>query len=179
MNRNRREYRLLLIIIAAVVLIGWFISSRTPELDIVYPPGASTLQDKDFVVDGKNGSFTVGSSSFEDIIALYPAGSNLGSSTVYQPESIDCLFTFTKHENILKVVHISSPEFCTMRGIKVGDSFHNAIIPAYGHNYGYAKLPGTAEDFDAVYGDDSGNIVFQVRNNQVTKMILQHQISNI
>ena len=94
-------------------------------------------------------------------------------STIYRPDNLDCLLTFTEEENILHKAHINDPGLCTSRGIKLGDSM-TRVVDTYGKNYASVFESGNQKDIDMVYGYDNNNsIVFQIRNNKVNKIILQ------
>lgn len=169
-----KEYRLVVIIVIVAALIGLIAVFSQDKLVTVYPQQFVMLTDDDFRLATSQGIVNVGQSNWDEVTALYPEGKALGMSTIFSPNDLDCLFTFTKHENILHRVHIQTPNISTSRGSKVGDAFEN-VIALYGQNYAYVYSRGHRDDFDAVYGSDNNrSIIFQVRGNKVTKIILQN-----
>lgn len=174
MTSNQKQYALLLSLVAVVVAFALWTASRAPELQIEIPQGVNVIQAADMRVTTDQGTVMVGESTSQEVAALFPAGKTLGMSTVYYDQSRGCTFTFTKLDK-LKVMHIENPALMTARGIKVGDPFDPAVTDAYGPNYGYAKKPGASGDIDAAYGDNDGGVIFQVRDNIVTKIILQKE----
>ena len=174
MTSNARQWVLLISLVSVVIAFGLWTASRSPELEIQLPQGANLIQADDMVIATAQGKVTVGESTPEEVAALFPTGKTLGMSTVYYDQQQGCTFTFTKLDR-LKVMHIESPSLVTARGIKVGDRFDPTVIEAYGPNYGFARKPGAVGDIDAAYGDNHGAVIFQVRNNIVTKIILQKE----
>jgi len=174
MTSNARQYVFLISLVSIVIAFGLWTASRSPELEIQLPQGANTIQPDDMVITTAQGRIEVGESTSQEVAALFPSGKTLGMSTVYYDQQQGCTFTFTKLDK-LKVMHIENPALATARGIKVGDRFDPTVIQAYGPNYGFAKKPGASGDIDAAYGDNHGGVIFQVRNNMVTKIILQKE----
>lgn len=174
MNSQGKQYIPLLIIVAVVLAFGLWTASRSPELHIQKPPGDNVITAEDMKINTGQGVVAVGDSNSEQVASLFPAGKNLGMSTIYYDQSQGCTFTFTKRDK-LKVMHIENPNLSTARGIKVGDTLDPTIIKAYGVNYGYAKKPGNNRQIDVAYGDNDGCVIFQVRDNIVTKIILQKE----
>lgn len=175
-NFIKKEYTKIALLIIIAAIIGLVVRFTQPELEIDYPEQDTVLSRNDFTVNCGNGEITVGVSSWEQVTALFPGGENLGLSTIYRPPAQDCLLQFTEDENILNKMHISSDRYMTSRGVKVGDPFSVAES-----NYGpdYAKIMSKEKPgyFEAVYGSgNNNNIVFQVRDNKVVKIILQHEI---
>lgn len=168
------QYLIIIAIVGAVYAFGFYIANNQDPLEIVYPSEDTILENNDFLVEFASGTLNIGSSSWEEVVQVLPQGKMLGMSTIYSPEDIDALLTFTEEENILCKLHISDPNIVTSRNVKAGDPF-SKVIEEYGPNYASVSKQGNKVDFDAVYGTDNGNsIVFQVRNNIVNRIVLQH-----
>lgn len=174
-NFLRKEYVMVIFLVIIAAIIGLAVRFSQPGIEIVYPEQDTELAVQDFVIKTENGEITIGVSSWEEVVSLFPAGEMLGLSTIYRPAAGDCLFTFTEDENILNKMHIDTDHYITNRGIKVGDSF-SAIEKQYGMNYARVISKEKPDYFEAVYGTEN-NIVFQIQNNHVEKIILQHDIS--
>jgi hypothetical protein len=174
MTSNQRQYVILLMLVALVVVFGLWTASQAPELQVRIPSGGNDIQASDMQIRTASGLVVVGESDSQQVAALFPDGKALGMSTVYFDRSQGCTFTFTKMDK-LKVMHIENPGLATWRGIKVGDTLDPAVIAAYGPNYGYAKKPDSHQAIDVAYGDNDGGVIFQVRDNVVTKIILQKE----
>lgn len=175
MTSNQRQYVLVVSLVALVVAFGLWTASRAPELQVQIPHGANNIQAQDMQVATAAGVVTIGESTSQEIAALFPGGKTLGMSTVYYDQGQGCTFTFTKQLDKLKVMHIENPQLSTARGIRVGDNFDPTVIAAYGSNYGYAKKPSSNHEIDIAYGDNDGGVIFQVRDNVVTKIVLQKE----
>lgn len=174
MTSNQRQYVLVLSLVAIVVAFGLWTASRAPDLQVQIPKGQNDIQSGDMQVQTSSGTVTVGESTPDEIAAQFPNGKTLGMSTVYFDQSQGCTFTFTKLDKLM-VMHIENPQLSTARGIKVGDTLEPAVIMAYGADYGYAKKPGSNQVIDVAYGDNNGAVIFQVRDNVVTKIIIQKE----
>ena len=173
MNHFRREYIYVIIIIITVFVIGAVIAATKPGLEIIYSKEILILEASEYIIEVPEGSIQVGSTHYDEIVKLFPEGHILGRSTIYSPDNLDCLFTFTKKENILNKVHITTDTIKTARGIQVGDPL-DAVIKAYGPDYSWVYEKKNPQDFDMVYGHDNNNsIVFQIRDNIVSKIVLQ------
>lgn len=170
----KNQYLIIIAIVIAVYAFGFYIASNQEPLDIVYPTEDTILENNDFLVEFANGKLAIGSSSWEEVVQVFPEGKMLGMSTIYSPANIDALLTFTEDENILCILHISDPSITTSRNVKTGDTF-SKVVEEYGPNYASVSKAGNKVDFDAVYGtDNGGSIVFQVRNNVVNRIVLQN-----
>jgi len=172
-NLDKKEYRIVLLIVAFAAIIGFISSSHRSKLEVVYPEQNAILTDQDFRIETNNGILQIGNSCFDEVKSIFPEGQILGMSTIYKPKTLDCLLTFTEDENILHKMHINTPVLNTSRGVKVGDPFAKAV-EKYGKDYAYVKLSGKAGDFDAVYGNND-NIIFQVRKNSIVKIVLEKE----
>ncbi len=171
----KKEYLYVSLVIIVVISIAVLVGSRSPKVDTVYPEERLVLQMEDFVVKTDNHKLTVGQTNYDQAIKIFPDIKKLGGSTVYHPEAFPMYLTFSEDENILIAVHIFGEEAATSRGISVGDSPDKAV-QQYGKNYVRFSLkdPGN-EDYDMLYGENNGNtVIFQVRNNSITKIIIQH-----
>lgn len=174
---QKREYRSVLLLVIAIGIAAFFIARARPELQIVYPEQDTILSQEDFSVNINGQVLELGSESRDRVIEVLPEGKMLGRSTIYQLDDPYCLLTFTRDEDILVKVHIESPEIPTQRGNKVGDPF-SAVQQKYGEYFTWVSKSGQEEDFDAIYGSDNENsITFQVRQNKVSRIILQKELS--
>jgi len=172
-QHKKEFFGVLLIVLLAVVVGLWLISDR-PVVEIIKAEKEMFLDKEDFYVSTDNGTIKVGESSWEDIKKLFPGGKMLGMSTIYQSKDGDCLFTFSEDENLLVIMHIESGDYATARGIKIGDSFAR-ISEKYGPDCARVIMPNKAEDFDLVYGGED-NIVFQIRDNVVKRIVLEKEL---
>jgi hypothetical protein len=172
-QRDRREIMVIVVIIVAVACLGLSVAGSRDKLNIHYPDQFAVLDDQDFQLDWRSHLVELGSTPGETVMKHYPYGSMLGISTIFSLNTDDILFTFTEDENILHRAHIDNPNLPTFRGIRVGDSFDVAIAK-YGQQYAWVDN-GNTEDFDAVFGDDNSRcIVFQVRQGQIVRIVLQN-----
>lgn len=170
---NRMQYLIVIAIVIIVYTFGFSIANDREPLDIVYPSQNTILSSNDFSVNFAEGQVTVGSTEWDEVMKIIPRGKTLGMSTIYKPENSDDLLSFTKHENILCKMHISDNIVSTNRGIKVSDPF-SKVVEVYGIDYAYAAKKGATDNFDIAYGaEHSDCIFFQIRDNQVSKIILQ------
>ncbi|MDD3852100.1 MAG: hypothetical protein PHD40_00415 [Syntrophomonadaceae bacterium] len=169
----RKEFTVVIIIAVLVFIFGVYISQNQAKLVTEYPQQSIELEDTDFMFTYNNNTLKIGSSASADVLKVFPHGEILGLSTIYSPNDLDCLFTFTEHSDILHKMHISDDQIITARGAKVGESF-DSVVDKYGQSYASVHKVDNLHDFDAVYGNDNNRcIVFQVRGGLVTKIILQ------
>lgn len=175
-NFIKKEYTKIAVLIIVAAVIGLVVRFTQPGIEIDYPEQDTILSMDDFTVNYGNGQVTVGVSSWDQVTALFPGGESLGLSTIYRPPAEDCLLQFTEDENILNKMHISSEHFTTSRGVKVGDAF-SVAESTYGPDCAKIKSKEKPDYFEAVYGSgNNNNIVFQVQDNKVVKIVLQHDI---
>lgn len=174
-NFIKKEYAIVVIVIVIAAVIGLAVRFSQPGIEIVYPEQNTELAVQDFLIKTEQGDISVGVSSWEQVTALFPEGEMLGLSTIYRPAANDCLFQFTEDENILNKMHINTDYFITNRGVKVGDSFSDVQIQ-YGLNCATVTSKNKPDYFEAIYGGEN-NIVFHIQNNNVIKIIIQHNIS--
>ncbi|HZK43568.1 MAG TPA: hypothetical protein VFC73_04700 [Syntrophomonadaceae bacterium] len=171
--KKRNQYLIVIAIIVLVYSFGFYIAKNQEPLEVTYPNEDAILDNEDFMINFPDGKLAVGLSDWFEVENVLPEGKMLGMSTVYSPKDIDCLLSFTKKENILYKLHLENTDIITNRNIKTGDPF-SKVIDAYGPNYSSVSKKGNKNNFDATYGaDNNNNIVFQVRNNVVNKIILQ------
>lgn len=176
MNARRKEYAIIAAILIVTGAIGLAVRFTQPEVVINYPAQDAVLSMDDFTIKKDSGEVIVGVSSWDQVTAVFPHGETLGLSTIYRPPAQDCLLQFTEDENILNMMHISSDNYVTSRGVKVGDSFA-AAEANYGPDYAKVTRQDKLNYFEAVYGSGNKNdIVFQVQDDKVVKIILQHEI---
>ncbi len=171
----KKEYLYLGLIVFLVIALAVVIVSRSPRIDTVYPEERLELQKEDFVVNIDNAPLTVGFSSWDEAMNLFPDSERLGGSTIYRPENLPIYLTFSEDENILVAVHISGDQATTSRGIAVGDSPGKAV-EQYGKNYVRFSIKDSGNnDYDMLYGKSDGNtVIFQVRNDSIAKIVVQH-----
>lgn len=170
---KRQQYLIVIAIVIIVYTFGFYIANNQEPLDIVYPNENTILSSDDFLVDFAEGQVNVGCTQWNDAMQVIPQGKTLGMSTIYKPEKFDVLLTFTEHENILCKLHITDTHVATNRNVKVNDSF-SKVVEAYGENYAYVAKKGEKDNFDIAYGAEHTDcIFFQIRDNQVSKIILQ------
>lgn len=174
-NFIKKEYAIVVIVIVIAAVIGLAVRFSQPGIEIVYPEQNTELAVQDFLIKTEQGDISVGVSSWEQVTALFPEGEMLGLSTIYRPAANDCLFQFTEDENILNKMHIITEYFITNRGVKVGDPFSD-VEKRYGLNYATVTSNDKPDYFEAIYGGEN-NIVFHIQNNNVIKIIIQHNIS--
>lgn len=172
-EQNRREIKIIAIIIAIAACIGAVVACTREPLNIHFPEQFAELSDQDFVLVWRDHTLNVGSTPGETVMEYYPDGHMLGLSTIFSLNNDGILFTFTEDENILHRAHIENPALSTSRGVHVGDSFQ-LVIDRYGNQYAWVDN-GQADCFDAVYGSDNSRcIIFQVREGLVKRIILQN-----
>ena len=172
-GQNRRELKIIAVVIVVVACIGALVAFTQEPLNIHYPDEFAVLTDQDFQLIWRDYTLNNGSTPGETIMEYYPDGYMLGLSTVFSLSKDNILFTFTEDENILHRAHIENPALSTSRGVHVGDSFQ-LVIDRYGNQYAWVDN-GQADCFDAVYGSDNSRcIIFQVREGLVKRIILQN-----
>ncbi len=175
----KTKYQILCVIAIVVIVytIGFYIANNQEPLEVVYPSEDTILSIDDFTVNLPQGQVIVGSFAWDEVKHILPNGKTLGRSTIYSPVDFDCLFTFSKKENILSRIHISEEEVFTSRDICIGDNF-DKVVTAYGENYSSVSKVGNTKDFDVAYGaDNNSSIFFHIRDNKVNKIILQNEPS--
>lgn len=173
----KKEYLYVAMIVILTSSLAVFIASKRPEVTMEYPKERITFQARDFTVNTINGQLMVGKSHWDEAVDLFPKGKRLGMSTLYQPENLEVYLTFSEDEDILIAAHLESPDISTYRGIKVGDAA-SKVKETYGNNY--VLIYGEdykAGNYDLLYGKNDGNtVIFQVRNEVVHKIVLQHRV---
>ncbi|MDD3267700.1 MAG: hypothetical protein PHX14_00130 [Syntrophomonadaceae bacterium] len=170
---KKKEYGLVIFFVLFIASAAFFIAKDHAQLQTVVSKEQLLLGDEDFIVKVGPNDLFIGSSTREEVLKMLPRGKTLGMSTIYKPESPDCLLTFNEDEEILQKIHIYNQDIQTKRGAKVGDAF-TLVTEKYGPNYSSVGYPGKAKDFDAVYGAGN-NIIFQVRDDKVKTIILQKE----
>lgn len=174
---SQKDYIKITLLITFFTVIGLAVLFTQPALVVDYPENDTVLTAEDFIVRNDTGEITVGLSSWDQVIGVFPGGEILGKSTVYRPLSDNCLLQFTKEENILDKMHIYGDCLTTNRGIKIGDPF-SYVEDCYGPDYVKLTREDRPEYFEALYGCDNKNdIVFQVQDDKVVKIIIQKGIS--
>lgn len=170
-REQKRQLPIVVLLVVVVVLIGLISPIHRTKIDIVHPQQDTVLSEQDLEVKYCSGTMQIGSTDYKEIKHLFPFGHTLGMSTIYKPDDIDCLLTFSKKGDILYRIHINDPLVTTARKIKVGDSFTQAV-KEYGENYTTVSLANKPNDFDAVYGT-GGYMIFQVKDNRIAKIIIE------
>ena len=174
MNKKGNMY--VAIIVVLVFAFGFYISSRSPRVEIITPEKDTILAEQDYQVDTDNGILTMGRSTWDEVSSVYPQGKDLGMSTIFRPERHNCLLTFSEDENILIKMHIDGNEPASPRGIRVGDPYFLVKVP-YGNDYTLIKNTGNDKEFDMVYGENRSNsITFKIKNQRVNRIIVQREI---
>lgn len=174
MNRKGNMY--VGIIVVLVFAFGFYISSRSPRVEIITPEKDTILSEQDYQVDTGNGILTMGKSNWDEVSSVYPEGKNLGMSTIFRPERHNCLLTFSEDENILIKMHIDGDEPPSSRGVRVGDTY-NLVQEHYGNDYTLIKNTGNDKEFDMVYGENRSNsITFKIQNQRVNRIIVQREV---
>jgi len=170
MASNRaKEYTAVLVITLMTAALGLYLSNRHDKLVVEKPRQEIALKIADYTFQTSRGPVTVTESSYKEITALYPRGKTLGMSTVYRPDDVNLLFTFTEDSNILTKLDIKTPSAITARNVKVGDSF-DQVVKAYGSNYRKSYLSKSPEVFDVAYGKDN-YLVFKINRGIVDKIV--------
>lgn len=170
---KKKEYALIIFFVVLIAGAAYYISQDHVKLQTVVSKNQVVLKEQDFLVKIGQNDLSIGTSTRDEVLKIFPRGKTLGMSTIYKPENSDCLLTFNRDEEILQKLHILNQDIPTNRGIKVGDPFA-LVTEKYGPNYSSVGRPGKPKDFDAVYGTGN-NIVFQIRNDKVEAIILQYE----
>ncbi|MEN6325656.1 MAG: hypothetical protein ABFD18_05550 [Syntrophomonas sp.] len=168
-----KEYALIIFFVILIAGAAYYISQDHVRLQTVVSKNQVVLDEQDFLVKIGQNNLSIGTSTRDEVLKIFPQGKTLGMSTIYKPKNSDCLLTFNRDEEILQKLHILSQDIPTKRGVKVGDSF-TLVKEKYGPNYSSVGYPGKPKDFDAVYGAGN-NIIFQVRDDKVKAIILQYE----
>lgn len=169
-NAHKKEAWIVALIVLAAVVFFSYISSTHAEVVLEKPPETAALTTNDFTISTPAGSLVVGQSSRSEAMQVYPQGQNLGRSGVYRPKNLDCLLTFTKHEDILVRMDLGPGSSATAREIKAGDTF-DQVVAKYGTNFTKAYDKMTPNIFDAYYGADR-YILFKIEDNIVQKIFI-------
>ncbi len=175
----KKEYVYVSLIIILVIAITGFIASQSPEIDTVYPEQRLQLQPQDLAINTGNGQLIVGSTTWEEASTIFPQGEHLGRSTIYHPENVPIYLTFAEDEDILIAVHIFGEGLSTGRNISLSES-PRQVVEQYGPNFVRISIKNTGtQDYDMLYGEkDDETIIFQVRQDRLSKIIVQHQLEN-
>lgn len=164
------------VIVVLVFAFGFYISSRSPRVEIITPEKDTILAEQDYHVDAGNGILIMGKSSWDEVSQVYPVLKDLGMSTIFRPDRHNCLLTFSEDENILIKMHIDGDEPASPRGVRVGD-FYNLVEVHYGKYFTLIKNTGNDKDFDMVYGENRSNsITFKIKNLKVNRIIVQREV---
>ncbi len=167
---EKRESLIVLFIVVASVLVFAYISSSAPHTLYEYPPQQTVLTARDMMLTSPGGSIIVGSTTYDEVKAIYPEGKDLGRSTMYHPDGMDLWLTTTRDEDVLIRICTTDPDIPTTRGIKTGDSF-DKVVASYGPNYSRAFTDQEPDKFDASYGAEQ-YILFRVEDNIVQKIMI-------
>lgn len=167
---DRKEYTVVAIIFLAAVIIFTLISLNRAEIITEAPDQPAILAANDMLVPTPSGNMVVGKSTRSEVIMLYPEGTNLGRSGVYRPKDLDCLLSFSKHEDVLIRVDLGFCDLSTSRGIKVNESF-DKVVQLYGNGYTKSFDKDKPQVFDAYYGSDQ-YILFKIEDNLVKKIYI-------
>lgn len=172
----KKEYLYVSLAIILVISLAVFIVSRSPQIETVYPEERLILPPDDFIICADEEQFIVGQTSWDEAMIIFPAGKMLGKSTVYHPDGLPVYLTFSEDENILIGVHIFGPGLATSRGVAVGDSPDQAV-QQYGENYvRFSQKNSSNQDYDMLYGENDNTVIFQIRNEIIDKIVIQHTI---
>ena len=173
---NKKGYMYVAIILVLVFTFGFYISSRSPGVEISTPEKDTILSEQDYQVDTGNGILTMGKSTWDEVALVYPEGKNLGMSTIFRPKRHNCLLTFSEDENILIKMHIDGNEPASHRGVRVGDGY-TLVEEYYGEDYTLIMKTGNDNDFDMVYGKNRVNsVTFKIKDLQVNRIIVQREV---
>ncbi|PKM76436.1 MAG: hypothetical protein CVU90_12225 [Firmicutes bacterium HGW-Firmicutes-15] len=167
---DKKETLLVVFIVLTVVSCFLWFSNSDSNVIRENPPQQTILADSDFLLTSPHGTITVGKSTRDEVLKLYPEGKDLGKSGIYRPMDQDILLTFTGKTNILVKVDIGVGDLSSSRSIKVNDSF-DKVLDKFGSNYTRAYTEGKPEIFDAYYGSDK-YVLFKVENGTVKKIII-------
>lgn len=170
---KKKEYALIIFLVVLIAGTAYYISQDQVRLQTVIAKNQVVLDEQDFLVKFGQNNLSIGTSTRNEVLKVFPRGKTLGMTTIYKPENSDCLLTFNKDEEILQKIHINNQDIPTYRGVKVGDPF-TLVTEKYGPDYSSVGYTNKPKDFDAVYGTGN-NIVFQIRNGKVEAIILQYE----
>ncbi len=172
----KRDYYIIVLLLLMVLGGGFLLSNRHQRLETVYPAKMSSLGEEDFLLYNTKPNIQVGQSTGEEVQQVYPRGKTLGMSSVYRPEGLNAIFTFTKKSNVLSKVDIIGSGLSTSRGIAVNDSF-DKVVKNYGPGYVRSFVKSDPDTFDAIYGSKH-YIVFHVNNERVKKIVLDYKAAD-
>jgi len=167
---DKKESWVVVFILIVALLISIILSSNHADIIREIPDQVAILTDNDMMVPTPSGKILIGKSSRDDVMKIYPDGNDLGKSGVYHPSNLDCLFTFSRQENVLIRMDIGVSDLSTSRGIKVNDSFEK-VVGKYGNGYTKAYDKNKPQIFDAYYGSDQ-YILFKIEDNLVKKIYI-------
>ncbi len=168
MRTQKKESLIVLCIVIPVVIMFAFISLSAPDMVVVKPLQQTILTDQDMVLSASNGDVTVGSTTRDEIMAIFPGGTNLGRSGVYHPNDMDLLVTMTRHEDVVIQVDITDSDIATARGIKPNDSV-DKVIAKYGPDYLMVYDTDNPDKVSYSYGADQ-YVVFNAEGNIVREI---------
>jgi hypothetical protein len=173
MQNERKEVMIVIIIAAICLLTGLFLTwSRS---DIPEITGSTQALDKnDFTIKIGNEKLYVGSSSWDSAAAIFPGGKTLGMSTVYSNAPDDYLLSFTNKSNVLYKADLYSPRLSTYRNVKTGMGVEQ-VKNIYGDNFVKISHKNSTQEYDMIYGTESNRIVFNIKNNQVWRIVVEHE----
>ncbi len=172
--KDKKETLLVVVIFITVMsAFLWYSNSYTNVIRET-PQQQAVLADSDFVLNSPYGTITVGKSTRDEVLKVYPEGNNLGRSGIYRPKDQDILLSFTRKTDILVRVDIGVGNLSGARGIKVNDSF-DTVVEKFGVNYTRAYAEGNREIFDAYYGSDK-YVLFKVKDKVVEKIIIGYPL---
>ncbi len=173
-TNHKKEYLFIVLLVLVVAGIGFISSSRYQHMQTDYPAKASIVKAEDFVLTNTQPNLIIGKSSWEEVQKCYPEGKTLGMSTVYRPNHIPAIFTFTKKSNLLTKVDIQGPGLPTARGVEVGDSY-DKLVKTYGSGFIRSYAKNDPATFDAIYGSNE-YIVFHISQERVEKIVLSSSV---
>lgn len=172
---DKKDNVYVIIIVFIVFAFGFYISSRHPRVEIICPERDALLAEDDYKVNTSNGILTLGRSTWDEAVRIFPEGKSLGKSTVFRPGHTNCLLTFSEDENILIKLHIDDPELPSPRGATVGDDY-KLVEAQYGKDYALIKNTD-GSSFDMVYGKNRENsVIFKIHHNKVNRIIIQREV---
>lgn len=176
MRRSDKKESLIVLFIFLTVVLGWaWYSNVHSEIIVEKTDQPIAFTENDFSISAPSGIISVGKTTREEALKIYPEGDNLGRSGVYRPKGKDFLMTFSRNEEVLNKMDIVVSDLSTFRGIKVNDSF-DKVVEKYGLNYSKAYEKNTPHIYDAMYGNNQQYILFKVQDNSVKKIVIGHSI---